>query len=115
VERPGAEILPPDDKGRFAVTNTAADEYVFKAPSLRNIDLTAPYFHSGAVWDLGEAVAIMGSAQLGQQLSDDEATLITRFLVSLTGEQPVVDYPILPAHTAETPLPDVSVEGAATH
>lgn len=115
VERPGADILPPDDKGRFAVTNTAADEYVFKAPSLRNIDLTAPYFHSGAVWDLGEAVAIMGSAQLGQQLAEEEAGAITTFLSSLTGKQPAVEYPLLPAHTAQTPLPDVSVAEPATH
>src|SRR5690606_6080524 len=65
VARPGAEILPPGDKGRFAVTNTASDEYVFRAAPLRNVALTAPYFHSGEVWDLPEAVAIMGSSQLG--------------------------------------------------
>ncbi len=116
VDKPGADILPPEDKGRFAVTNTAADEYVFKSPSLRNIALTAPYFHSGVVWDLDQAVRIMGSAQLGQQLSDDETRTIVAFLKTLTGKQPVVEYPILPTHTAETPLPDVSVDAAgATH
>ena len=116
VDKPGADILPPEDKGRFAVTNTAADEYVFKSPSLRNIALTAPYFHSGVVWDLDQAVRIMGSAQLGQQLSDDETRTIVAFLKTLTGRQPVVEYPILPTHTAETPLPDVSVDAAgATH
>ena len=52
VEKPGADILPAADKGRFEVTRTASDEYVFKSPSLRNIELTAPYFHSGKVWDL---------------------------------------------------------------
>lgn len=116
VDKPGADILPPEDKGRFAVTNTDADEYVFKSPSLRNIALTAPYFHSGVVWDLDQAVRIMGSAQLGQQLSDDETRTIVAFLKTLTGRQPVVEYPILPTHTAETPLPDVSVDAAgATH
>src|SRR5699024_5473114 len=65
VERPGSEVLPRNDKGRFEVTRTASDEYVFKSPSLRNIALTAPYFHSGNVWDLKQAVAVMGSAQLG--------------------------------------------------
>ncbi len=65
VEKPGAEVLPPDDLGRFKVTNTAADRYVFRAPPLRNITLTAPYFHSGKVWSLKDAVALMGSAQLG--------------------------------------------------
>ena len=43
VEKPGAAFLPPDDKGRFMVTKTASDEYVFKVPTLRNIALTAPY------------------------------------------------------------------------
>ena len=52
IERPGSEILPEGDKGRFAVTETADDEYVFRASPLRNIALTAPYFHSGKVWDL---------------------------------------------------------------
>ena len=112
VERPGADILPPEDKGRFAVTETASDEYVFKAPSLRNVQLTPPYFHSGAVWDLEQAVDIMGSAQLGRQLGDDETQAISAFLRTLTGRQPSIVYPILPPHTAETPLPDISV-GAA--
>jgi hypothetical protein len=40
VERPGADILPPNDKGRFAVTKTVSDEYVFRVPPLRNIELT---------------------------------------------------------------------------
>jgi cytochrome c peroxidase len=113
VEKPGAEILPPEDKGRFAVTQTATDEYVFKSPTLRNIQLTPPYFHSGRVWSLIQAVGVMGSAQLGQQLSDDETHAIAAFLRTLTGEQPEVEYPILPSHTAETPKPDVSLAGGA--
>ena len=68
----------------------------------------------GKVWRLEGAVAIMGSAQLGAQLSDDEAAAIATFLGSLTGQQPRVSYPVLPPHTAETPLPDVGVAGA-TH
>src|SRR5690606_38248563 len=51
IERPGADILPLGDKGRFEVTATASDEYVFRAAPLRNVELTAPYFHSGQVWD----------------------------------------------------------------
>lgn len=109
VERPGAEILPRSDKGRFDVTRTASDEYVFKSPSLRNIELTAPYFHSGKVWDLRQAVAVMGSAQLGATLNDAEIDSIMEFLRTLTGEQPKVEYPILPVHTSDTPLPDVKV------
>lgn len=115
VEKPGADILPPTDKGRFQVTSTASDQYVFKSPSLRNIELTAPYFHSGKVWDLKQAVAIMGSAQLGATLNAEETDAIVAFLRTLTGTQPQVDYPVLPPHTSSTPLPDAKVVPAAAH
>lgn len=105
VERPGAQILPPGDKGRFAVTKTASDEYVFRVPPLRNIALTAPYFHSGKVWDLRQAIAVMGSSQLGATLSDDEVGKIEAFLNVLTGQQPVVTLPTLPPSVATTPQP----------
>ncbi len=104
VERPEAEILQ-GDKGRFKVTHVKSDEYVFKAPSLRNIEITPPYFHSGQVWDLKEAIIIMGSAQLGIQLTDSEANKIVSFLKTTTGVQPKIEYPILPAPTADTPRP----------
>jgi cytochrome c peroxidase len=104
-KRPGAEILPEADKGRFQVTKTASDEYVFRASPLRNIALTAPYFHSGEVWDLTQAVAIMGDSQLGQTLTTEEAARIADFLRTLTGDQPKVVYPILPPSTAKTPRP----------
>ena len=109
VEKPRADVLPPEDKGRFAVTRTADDEYAFKAPSLRNVRLTPPYFHSGKVWDLTEAVSIMGTAQLGASLAAEEVEAIAYFLSGLTGDQPQVEYPTLPPQTAETPLPDVRV------
>jgi cytochrome c peroxidase len=116
VEKPGGDILPVTDKGRFEVTRTASDEYVFKSPSLRNIELTAPYFHSGKVWDLGQAVAVMGSAQLGATLDSAETEAIVAFLKTLTGEQPRVEYPVLPTHTPATPLPDVKITpGQAKH
>jgi cytochrome c peroxidase len=105
VEKPGAELLPPNDKGRFTVTKTATDEYVFKVPTLRNIALTAPYFHSGRSWDLRQAVAVMGSSQLGAQLTPEEIDSIVAFLGALTGEQPKVTYPILPPSVAATPRP----------
>ena len=105
VERPGAEILPPDDRGRFAVTKTVSDAYVFRVPSLRNVALTPPYFHSGKVWDLRQAVAVMGSSQLGAQLTDAQIDRITAFLGSLTAEQPQVTLPVLPPSVAATPQP----------
>lgn len=109
VEQPGADILPANDKGRFAVTKTATDEYVFRSGPLRNIALTAPYFHSGEVWDLEQAVAIMGSSQLGEELADAEVRKITAFLHSLTGKAPDVTIPILPAETETTPRPTTEV------
>ena len=105
VEKPGADILPLADKGRFTVTKTASDEYVFKVPTLRNIALTAPYFHSGQAWDLRQAVAVMGASQLGIQLISDDVDKITAFLDGLTGEQPKVTYPVLPPNVGATPRP----------
>jgi cytochrome c peroxidase len=105
VEKPGADILPAADKGRFTVTKTASDEYVFKVPTLRNIALTAPYFHSGQAWDLRQAVAVMGASQLGIQLISDDVDKITAFLDGLTGEQPKVTYPVLPPNVGATPRP----------
>ena len=105
VEKPGAELLPPADKGRFAVTKTAGDEYVFKVPTLRNIELTAPYFHSGRSWDLGQAVGVMAASQLGLPVTDEEAGKIVAFLGALTGDQPKLVYPVLPPSVAATPRP----------
>jgi cytochrome c peroxidase len=105
VEKPGADILPRNDRGRFAVTKTASDDYVFRAGPLRNVALRAPYFHSGQVWSLKQAVGVMGASQLGQKLTEPEEDAIVAFLESLTGEQPRVDVPILPVRTDTTPLP----------
>ncbi|NVZ10870.1 cytochrome-c peroxidase [Allochromatium humboldtianum] len=107
IKRPGADILPPEDKGRFEVTHSASDEYVFRAAPLRNVALTAPYFHSGQVWDLKQAVSVMGTAQLGAELSDEEAGKIVAFLQSLTGVAPQILYPALPVETAATPRPQL--------
>jgi cytochrome c peroxidase len=104
VEKPKSEITA-GDVGRFQVTGVKSDEYVFKSPSLRNIALTPPYFHSGRVWSLRTAVAIMGSAQLGISLTENEAEKIVAFLRTTTGVQPKVEYPILPARTERTPKP----------
>ena len=104
MERPSKEILA-GDKGRFKVTESKDDEYVFKAPTLRNIELTPPYFHSGKVWSLKETVQIMGTAQLGTELTGSEIDSIYTFLKTTNGVQPKVEYPILPASTDATPHP----------
>lgn len=105
VENPGAELLPPGDKGRFTVTKSVSDEYVFKVPTLRNIALTAPYFHTGRSWDLRQAVAVMGVTQLGAQLTPGESEKVAVFLESLTGEQPKIVHPIMPPSVAATSRP----------
>lgn len=109
VAKPGADVLPAGDTGRFQVTATASDEYVFRAAPLRNVALTAPYFHSGAVWDLKEAVQIMSSSQIGTELEPDQVDDIVAFLGTLTGEQPQVVHPILPVRTDATPLPSYDI------
>lgn len=95
------------DIGRAEITGDASDKLVFKVPTLRNVALTYPYFHDGAVWSLKEAVIIMADIQLGQKLSDDEANKITEFLNSLTGIQPQIVLPQLPPSTATTPRPNM--------
>lgn len=109
IEKPGGEVLPENDKGRFAVTQTADDSYVFRAAPLRNVAVTAPYFHSGKVWDLAQAVEIMGSSQLGEEINKEEVGQIVAFLESLTGKVPDITYPVLPPESATTPRPSGEV------
>jgi cytochrome c peroxidase len=94
------------DKGRFDVTGKEEDLHVFKVPSLRNIELTYPYFNDGSVWELEKAVKIMGWTQLGEKLSDKQIDEIVAFLGSLTGVAESYDLPTLPPSTAKTPRPD---------
>ena len=93
------------DKGRFLVTKAMSDEFVFKSPSLRNIELTTPYFHSGKVWGLKAAVVVMSSAQLESVLKKEEVGNVVAFLKTTTGKQPLVEHPILPKPTDKTPQP----------
>ena len=79
---------PEIDKGRFGFTKDPADLYVFKVPSLRNVAMTAPYFHDGSVPTLHEAVKVMGRVQLGVTLPDAEVGEIVAFLSTLTGPLP---------------------------
>jgi len=73
------------DYGRYNVTHIEEHRYEFRVPSLRNVALTAPYFHDASASTLEEAVAIMGEYQLGVDLSDDEIAKIVKFLNTLTG------------------------------
>lgn len=75
------------DKGRIEVTKDEADEYVFKVPSLRNIALTAPYFHDGKHETLASAVREMAWLQLGKKLDDQQVDAIVAFLGSLSDKR----------------------------
>ena len=77
------------DLGRYNVTKLEEDKYVFKVPSLRNVALTAPYFHDGTAVTLEQAVIIMGKYQLGVAIPSSDVALIVKFLKTLTGEYEV--------------------------
>jgi cytochrome c peroxidase len=84
------------DQGRFEVTHLEVDRMVFKVPSLRNVGLTAPYFHDGSVSRLSDAVRMMGKHQLGLDLTAGEIAAIVAWLDTLTGTQPAITEPELP-------------------
>jgi cytochrome c peroxidase len=76
------------DLGRFLVTGDTADKYVFKVPSLRNVALTAPYFHDASAKTLEDAIDVMFRYQLGRLASSDDKREIAKFLNSLNGALP---------------------------
>ena len=92
-------------EGRVAVTGADADRFNFKVPTLRNVELTYPYFHDGAADTLAEAVDTMGRLQLGKKFSEQENADIVAFLKTLTGEQPKLTLPILPPSSDKTKRP----------
>lgn len=92
-------------EGRSAVTGKEIDRFSFKVPTLRNVELTYPYFHDGGARTLTEAVDIMGRLQLGKHFTADENAKIVAFLKTLTGEQPNFLLPILPPSSDDTPRP----------
>ena len=90
------------DEGRTEATKDAVDKHLWKVPTLRNIALTAPYFHNGSVTTLEEAVKVMAKLQLDKQLSDEEVADISAFMNALTGEFPKQTMPVLPPTPGKT-------------
>jgi len=74
------------DLGRSKVTGRPRDHGVFRVPSLRNVAITAPYFHDGSAATLESAVYTMARVQLGRELGPDQIGQIVAFLGTLTGE-----------------------------
>ena len=92
-------------EGLAGVTGKDADRFKFKVPTLRNVELTYPYFHDGASDTLTDAVDVMGRLQLGRHFSDQENSEIVAFLKTLTGDQPSFSLPILPPSADQTLRP----------
>ena len=92
-------------EGRMAVTGRDADRFNFKVPTLRNVELTYPYFHDGAAGTLQAAVDVMGRVQLGRTFAPDQNANIVAFLRTLTGDQPRFTLPLLPPSSDTTPRP----------
>jgi len=92
-------------EGLSAVTGKDADRFKFKVPTLRNVEMTYPYFHDGEAETLTESVDVMGRLQLGKKFTDKENAQIVAFLKTLTGDQPSFQLPILPPSTDKTPQP----------
>lgn len=93
-------------EGVAGLTGDDLDRFKFKVPTLRNVELTYPYFHDGAYWDLAEAVDVMARLQLGRKLEKTQISQMTAFLKSLTGDQPNFAIPRLPPSTPQTPRPE---------
>ena len=93
-------------QGLVAVTGEDADRFKFKVPTLRNVELTYPYFHDGEAATLTVAVDIMGRLQLGRDFDESDIEQIVAFLKTLTGEQPLFVLPELPPSTDKTPRPE---------
>jgi cytochrome c peroxidase len=96
---------PNKAEGVGGLTGVDADRMKFKVPTLRNVELTYPYFHDGEADTLEKAVDIMGKLQVGRAYTPDEIAKIVAFLKTLTGKQPTFLMPILPPSTNDTPKP----------
>ncbi len=92
------------DLGRSKASGDDRDDHHFKTPTLRNITLTAPYFHHGRVSSLAEACRLMAETQLDVELTDAEVTDLTAFMEALEGEFPNLTFPRLPSRSGESVL-----------
>ena len=78
--------LTVEDNGRFKETKDERDRHRFKVPGLRNVALTAPYYHDATQATLEDAVISMAKYEVGVDLSQQEVKQIVAFLKTLTGE-----------------------------
>ena len=88
-------------EGRFAITGSEAEKYMFKVPSLRNVAETYPYFHDGSVAGLEDATKIIAKLNLNIDLTDEQVTDLVAFMKALTSDVPD-DVKQVPAELAST-------------
>jgi cytochrome c peroxidase len=105
--------LTEADNGRYNVTQQEGDRHFFKVPLLRNVELTAPYFHDGTQATLEDAVRAMGRYQLGLDLTASQVEDLVAWLKSLTGELPA--HARIPANANPTAAPGGDAGAAAAH
>lgn len=91
-------------QGRSDFTRQDADRFNVKVPTLRNVELTYPYFHDGEAVTLSHAVEVMGNIQLGRQFNEEERANIVAFLKTLTGSRSA-RCPCAPPSSDNTPQP----------
>jgi len=84
------DINITEGNDRYKVTHKKSDRYVYKVPTLRNIALTAPYFHDGSVKTLKKAIELMGKYNLGIEIPKEDVLYIEKFLKTLTGKTPLI-------------------------
>ena len=97
---------PDADLGRFAIKRIPSLRGAFKTPTLRDVTMTAPYFHDGSVKTLADVVAhYKRGGDTKKDLSPDikplllsnqEVEAIVAFMEALTSPQLQVTLPILP-------------------
>jgi cytochrome c peroxidase len=88
--------IKPNDLGRYEVTQKPEDRWKYKAPSLRNVSLTAPYMHNGVFTTLQQVVEFYNRGGIANEnldplikplnLTAHEVADLTAFLESLTGD-----------------------------
>jgi len=85
-----------DDLGRYAFDKNPKHKHLFRVPTLRNIAMTAPYFHNGSVKTLEQAVRVMAKTQIKRNLTDQQVNDIVAYLKTLSGQFPPQLMPRLP-------------------
>ncbi|MBK8130888.1 MAG: c-type cytochrome [bacterium] len=88
-EGPGKAVIPGDDCGREEFTLNPADRYAFRTPTLRNVELTAPYMHDGVFETLEQVMDFYNQAAFPRHpdISDEELNEDLRAPLNLSTQE----------------------------